>query len=241
MKKFLVLTCLLSVFCLAGCATKSSYIPSEKEILAEVADSVPVAYEYIKTEKSKTSTVCYFECKDRDLSFTASGYAAPNVPMIPMPQSAAGYTPVISVSYWIQIKDMYYPQIRPLFEDTDMVLYESDAMGHKEIQVLLKNEADLEHFVDLVMQGEEILAQEQAYVDESVLENINLMYYTVWVPYTQVYANGETANREERCIQFISNSTLDRDELVAEIEQAIADANKEIAGNENIVLYGQVK
>lgn len=80
-----------------------------------------------------------------------------------------------------------------------------------------------------------------AYVDASVLAEINLMYYTVWVPYTQVYSNGKTENRETRCSEFTSNSTLDRDELMAEIEQAIADANEVVTDNENIVLYGQTE
>ncbi len=237
MKKMLLVIGLVIVCCQMGCFTKTTPIPGEKEILAEVARVVPEAYEHTKTEKTETSTICYFECKERDLSFTARGYVVKNVPVIPMPQSMAGSSPHISVSYWQQIMDRYFPEIRALFQNTDMVKRTSDAMGHNTIEVVLKSEEDLEQFVDLVMQGEEILKQEQKYVDASVLAEKSIIYYTVWIPYKQMYADGKTQNKERWCLQFVSNSTLQREEVKMQIEEAIVEVNRDLLENEHVVLY----
>jgi len=239
MKKIRMLFFILIFCCLTGCATKSSYIPTEEEILKEVEKWVPEEYEHIRTEKTKTSTTCYFECKNRNLSFVAKGFVANNVPVIPMPQCMAGYVPQISCDYRAQVLDMYYSEIRALFEGTDMVKSESDAVGYKEIQVLLYNEKELEQFMDLVMQGDEILKKEQEYVDADVLAEKELIYYTVWIPSIQVYANGEKEYRDRRCLQFASSSTLDRDEVMAQIKQSIEETNEEVLSYEHIVLYGE--
>ena len=87
------------------------------------------------------------------------------------------------------------------------------------------------------MQGEEIVEKELEYVDVSVLVKNPIVYYRVKIPYIQVYASGKTTDREIYCIEFASDSTLEKDKLIEDIKQAIAEKNEEIIGNHNIVIF----
>lgn len=239
MKKTLLIACFISICCLASCPPKSSYMPKEKEILAKVEEIVPVEYEHTNTTKEKNLTTCYFECKDRDLSFTAQGYVTDVLPSVPMPQFMAGYIPVISVSYWHQIQDMYFPEIRALFETKEFYKGDSDAAGYKEIEVLLRSEEELAQFVDLAMQSEEILKKELEYVDEAELIEHPIVHYVVKVSYIRILANGKRDVCETRCCVFTSNPTLEKDELLDEIKKAIEEKSAEITEMEYIMIYEQ--
>lgn len=239
MKKFLLFSCFIGLFCLAGCSGKKAHMPTEDEILQAVSESVPIEYELVDISHEENLITCYFKCVDRPLEFKAQGYVTNNIGAVPMPQFMWGYKKVIVVQYWHEIYDYYYADIIKMFEETEIFKRGVNASGYKNIHVVLKNDEDLELFVDLVMQGEALIEQELEYVSEADLIKHPIVEYTIWVPFVQVYASGKTEDNQCICCDIKSDSTLERDTLLEFVKNSIEEKNNEIAGNNNVVMYNK--
>ncbi len=240
MKKVIPIICIISICLLAGCSTRKSALLSEEEVVAEVSKVVPVAFELTDTVEEEGHVIYSFCCKDRDFTFTARVYVVPTVPSVPIPQFITGYHSEIVVSYWTQIRQLYAEEIRNRFKSAN--LYDSEIQTNAKLvfNVLLEDEEALNRFVDIVMENEVLFEEELQYMGESTLSETPLFHYSVYIPYTRVYSNGETENTQRQCYSFASSPTQNREELYNELKGSIDQTNAEIEKLGNTVLYREL-